>query len=133
MISTSWKKMNKERIATSPYSETFIEIVIFFFLLDWNCIQPWKDGPMHVQYRDGQGVGNYETKDCLSSLFVHSIPLYRDQHDEIFIYRDVNLKLLNCITYMTSSFCELVCFIWSFYFLISVKTTFTCLTVHFVY
>ena len=40
------------------------------------------------QYRDGQGVGNHETKDHLSSLFVHFIPLYRDQHDEFFIYKD---------------------------------------------
>ncbi|KAM4076901.1 hypothetical protein ACJW30_12G099500 [Castanea mollissima] len=68
LISATWKKMNKERAATSPLSETFIEIAFNLGRMA-QCI---------YQYGDGHGVGNHETKDRLVSLFVQPIPSYKD-------------------------------------------------------
>ncbi|XP_030936303.1 myrcene synthase, chloroplastic-like [Quercus lobata] len=68
LISAIWKKINEERAETSPFSDTFIEI-IFNIVRVAHCM---------YQYGDGHGVGNHETKDCLLSLFVQPIPLQRD-------------------------------------------------------
>ena len=68
LISAIWKKINEERAKTSPFPKTFIEI-IFNIVRVAHCM---------YQYGDGYGVGNPETKDCLSSLFVQPIPLHKD-------------------------------------------------------
>ncbi|KAK7834551.1 myrcene synthase [Quercus suber] len=60
LISETWKKMNEERDATSPLSETFIEIVFNIGRMA-QCM---------YQYGYGHGAGNHETKDRLSSLFI---------------------------------------------------------------
>ena len=67
LISATWKKMNEERAATSPFSETFIEIAFNLGRMA-QCM---------YQYGDGHGVGNHETKDRLLSLFVQPIPPYK--------------------------------------------------------
>ena len=82
LISAIWKKINEERAKTSPFPKTFIEI-IFNIVRVAHCM---------YQYGDGHGVGNPETKDCLSSLFVQPIPLHKDWCDELLIYKDADLK-----------------------------------------
>nr|POF27249.1 myrcene synthase, chloroplastic [Quercus suber] len=82
LINETWKKMNEERDATSPLSETFIEIVFNLGRMA-QCM---------YQYGDGHGAGNHETKDRLTSLFVQPIPIYKDRHDELLTYKDADLK-----------------------------------------
>ncbi|KAF2284333.1 hypothetical protein GH714_020588 [Hevea brasiliensis] len=64
LISETWNKMNKERVADSPFSETFIGVVINLARMA-QCM---------YQYGDGHGIGNHETKDHVLSLLVQPIP-----------------------------------------------------------
>ena len=82
LISETWKKMNEERDAASPLSETFIEIVFNLGRMA-QCM---------YQFGDGHGAGNHQTKDRLSSLFIQPIPIYEDRHDELLTYKDADLK-----------------------------------------
>ncbi|KAF2284330.1 hypothetical protein GH714_020546 [Hevea brasiliensis] len=64
LISETWKKVNKERVADSPFSETFIGVVNNLARMA-QCM---------YQYGDGHGIGNHETKDHVLSLLVQPIP-----------------------------------------------------------
>ncbi|XP_058006376.1 terpene synthase 10 [Hevea brasiliensis] len=64
LISETWKKVNKERVADSPFSETFIGLVNNLARMA-QCM---------YQYGDGHGIGNHETKDHVLSLLVQPIP-----------------------------------------------------------
>jgi (-)-alpha-terpineol synthase len=72
MISETWKKMNKEEAASSPFSQTFIEIAMNLARMA-QCM---------YQHGDGHGVEDRETKDRVLSLLIHPIPLHRDQHED---------------------------------------------------
>ncbi|XP_059456694.1 myrcene synthase, chloroplastic-like [Corylus avellana] len=72
LISETWNKMNEEaRAASSPFSRTFIEIVMNLARTA-QCI---------YLHGDGHGVEDRETKESVLSLFIHPIPLHRDQHE----------------------------------------------------
>ncbi|KAE8077316.1 hypothetical protein FH972_015888 [Carpinus fangiana] len=71
LISATWKKMNEERYASSPFSQIFIELAMNVARMA-QCM---------YQYGDGYGIPNRETKDCVLSLLILPIPLHRDQHD----------------------------------------------------
>jgi (-)-alpha-terpineol synthase len=71
LISATWKKMNEERYASSPFSQIFIEIAMSVARMA-QCV---------YQYGDGYGIPNHETKDRVLSLLILPIPLHRDQHD----------------------------------------------------
>ncbi|KAF2293436.1 hypothetical protein GH714_001779 [Hevea brasiliensis] len=64
LIGETWKKMNKERVADSPFSETFIGVAISLARM-----AQWM-----YQYGDGLGIENRETKDRVLSLLVQPIP-----------------------------------------------------------
>jgi (-)-alpha-terpineol synthase len=73
LISATWKKMNEERrTASSPFSQTLIEIAM-------NVARMAQCMYLHG---DGHGVQDRETKDRVLSLFIHPIPLHRDQHED---------------------------------------------------
>ncbi|KAK7853612.1 myrcene synthase [Quercus suber] len=69
LISATWKKMNEDRAASSPFSETFIEIALNLARMA-QCM---------YQHGDGHGAGNHETKDRVFSLLIQPIPPYKDQ------------------------------------------------------
>jgi (-)-alpha-terpineol synthase len=71
LISATWKKMNEERYASSPFSQIFIEIATNLVRMA-QCM---------YQYGDGHGVEDRETKDRVLSLLIHPIPPRKDQHD----------------------------------------------------
>jgi (-)-alpha-terpineol synthase len=71
LISATWKKMNEERYASSPFSQIFIEIAMNVARMA-QCM---------YQYKDGYGIPDHETKDRVLSLLVLPIPLHSDQHD----------------------------------------------------
>ncbi|KAM3730598.1 hypothetical protein ACB098_12G099300 [Castanea mollissima] len=68
LISATWKKMNKDRVASSPFSHIFIEIALNLARMA-QCM---------YQHGDGHGAGNHETKDRVLSLLFQSIPLNKD-------------------------------------------------------
>uniref|UniRef100_A0A2N9GH73 Terpene synthase N-terminal domain-containing protein n=1 Tax=Fagus sylvatica TaxID=28930 RepID=A0A2N9GH73_FAGSY len=68
LIGATWMKMKKDRVASSPLSQAFIEIALNYGRMA-QCM---------YQHGDGHGVGNHETKDYISSLLIQSIPLYKD-------------------------------------------------------
>nr|POE91407.1 myrcene synthase, chloroplastic [Quercus suber] len=64
LISTAWKKVNEERVASSPFCQTFIEIVMNLARM----------GHFMYQYGDGFGVADQKTKDSVLSLLIQPIP-----------------------------------------------------------
>ncbi|KAM4085183.1 hypothetical protein ACJW30_10G007800 [Castanea mollissima] len=64
LISTAWKKVNEERVASSPFCQTFIEIAVNFARM----------GHFMYQYGDGFGVADQKTKDSVLSLLIQPIP-----------------------------------------------------------
>jgi hypothetical protein len=72
LISETWNKMNEEAgAASSPFSRTFIEIVMNLARTA-QCI---------YLHGDGHGVEDRETKDNVLSLIIHPIPLHKDEHE----------------------------------------------------
>ena len=69
MISATCKKMNEVRVASSPFSQTYIDISFNFARM----------AQFMYQHGDGHGAGNHETKDRVLSLLIHPIPPYKDQ------------------------------------------------------
>ena len=64
LISTAWKKVNEERVASSPFCQTFIEVVMNLARM----------GLFMYQYGDGFGVADQKTKDSVLSLLIQPIP-----------------------------------------------------------
>ncbi|KAJ9177739.1 hypothetical protein P3X46_012923 [Hevea brasiliensis] len=64
LISETWNEMNKERVADSPFSETFIGVAINLARMA-QCM---------YQYGDGHAIQTRETKDRVLSLLVQPIP-----------------------------------------------------------
>ncbi|KAL4312686.1 hypothetical protein GQ457_01G004230 [Hibiscus cannabinus] len=64
LIEAAWKKINKEQMAESPFSRTFIKIAMDFARVS------------HMMYQNGDGYGieDGDTKDRVLSLFVNPIP-----------------------------------------------------------
>ena len=60
LISTTWKKLNEERVASSPFCQTFIEIAVNLARM----------GPFIYQYGDGFGIADQKTKDSILSLLI---------------------------------------------------------------
>ncbi|XP_042952049.1 terpene synthase 10-like [Carya illinoinensis] len=69
LISTTWKTINGERFAASPFSETFIKI----------AINMARVSQFMYQYGDGHGIGDRETKDRVQALFIHPIPIAKNR------------------------------------------------------
>ena len=67
LISTTWKKLNEERVASSPFCQTFIEIAVNLARM----------GPFIYQYGDGFGIADQKTKDSILSLLIQPIPHFR--------------------------------------------------------
>uniref|UniRef100_A0A5B7B4V6 Putative (-)-alpha-terpineol synthase n=1 Tax=Davidia involucrata TaxID=16924 RepID=A0A5B7B4V6_DAVIN len=65
LIRETWKKMNEDRVANSPFSETFTGIAV-------NLARTSHSMYLHG---DGHGVQDRENKDRALSLFVEPIPL----------------------------------------------------------
>lgn len=63
LISETWKQMNADRIADSPFSQTFIEIATNLARMA-QCM---------YQHGDGHGIQDRETKDRVLSLLVNPI------------------------------------------------------------
>nr|QWQ79618.1 TPS60 [Juglans sigillata] len=68
LISATWKTINGNRIASSPFSETFNEIATNIARVSQPCT---KDG-------DGHGIVDRETKDRVLALFIHPIPIAKN-------------------------------------------------------
>ena len=64
LISTAWKKLNEERVASSPFCQTFIEIAVNLARM----------GHFMYQYGDGFGVADRQTKDSILLLLTQPIP-----------------------------------------------------------
>ncbi|KAF3963667.1 hypothetical protein CMV_011970 [Castanea mollissima] len=64
LISIAWKKVNEERVASSPFCQTFIEIAMNLARM----------GHFMYQYGDGFGVADQKTKDSVLSLLIQPIP-----------------------------------------------------------
>ena len=64
LISTAWKKLNEERVASYPFCQTFIEIAVNLARM----------GHFMYQYGDGFGVADRQTKDSILSLLTQPIP-----------------------------------------------------------
>ncbi|XWS44787.1 hypothetical protein CRYUN_Cryun15aG0078300 [Craigia yunnanensis] len=64
LIDATWKKMNEDRIAKSPFSQIFIEIIMNFTRMA-QCL---------YQNGDGHAVEDDETKERVLSLIVQPIP-----------------------------------------------------------
>jgi (-)-alpha-terpineol synthase len=62
----TWKKMNKDRDAKSPFSETFIEIAM-------NLV---RGALFFYDHEDRFGIRNHENKDSVLSLLIQPFPLY---------------------------------------------------------
>ncbi|GMJ03333.1 hypothetical protein like AT3G25810 [Hibiscus trionum] len=65
LIDATWKKMNEDVMAKSPFSRKFIEIAMNLARL--SLLMYWTG--------DGLGIEDDETKDRVFLLFVHSIPV----------------------------------------------------------
>jgi len=64
LISTAWNKLNEERVASSPFCQTFIEIAMNLARM----------GHFMYQYGDGLGDADRKTKDTVLSLLIQPIP-----------------------------------------------------------
>ncbi|XP_024026151.1 myrcene synthase, chloroplastic [Morus notabilis] len=72
IIDESWKQLNKDRDANSPFSRTFLDI----------CTNLPRMTMWFYDGRDGFGVQYHcKTKDCASSLLLNSIPLGHEDQD----------------------------------------------------
>ena len=71
MISATWKKMNDVRVASSPFSQTYIDI-------SFNVARM---AQYMYQHGDGHGAGNHETKGHILSLLIQPIPLNKNRCD----------------------------------------------------
>ncbi|XP_030935776.1 myrcene synthase, chloroplastic-like [Quercus lobata] len=71
MISATWKKMNEVRVASSPFSQTYIDI-------SFNVARM---AQFMYQHGDGHGAGNHETKGHILSLLIQPIPLNKNRCD----------------------------------------------------
>ncbi|XP_041013560.1 myrcene synthase, chloroplastic-like [Juglans microcarpa x Juglans regia] len=67
LISTTWKNFNEERAASSPFSETFVEIAMNVARMA-QCM---------YQHGDGHGIENHETKERVLALLIHPISLHK--------------------------------------------------------
>lgn len=65
LISVTWKKMNKDLVTKSPFSNTFIAIAMNLARMA-QCF---------YQHGDGFGIPNHETKDRVLSLLIQPFPL----------------------------------------------------------
>nr|QWQ79602.1 TPS44 [Juglans sigillata] len=68
LISATWKTINGECIASSPFSKTFNEITMNIARVS----------QFMYQHGDGHGVGDSETKDRVQALFIHPIPIAKN-------------------------------------------------------
>ncbi|KAG6675448.1 hypothetical protein I3842_15G102200 [Carya illinoinensis] len=64
LISATWKTINGNRIASSPFSKTFNEIAMNIA----------RASQFMYQHGDGHGIVDRETKDRVLALFIHPIP-----------------------------------------------------------
>ncbi|KAK4572325.1 hypothetical protein RGQ29_030668 [Quercus rubra] len=71
MITATWKKMNDVRVASSPFSQTYIDISFNFARM----------AQFMYQHGDGHGAGNHETKGHILSLLIQPIPLNKNRCD----------------------------------------------------
>ena len=69
LIGETWKKLNEDRTAESPFPETFIGIATNLARMA-QCM---------YQHGDGHGIEDGETKDRVLSLLVEPIPLDNDK------------------------------------------------------
>ncbi|CAK7349935.1 unnamed protein product [Dovyalis caffra] len=65
LINETWKKINRERFAEYPFSQTFMDIPINL----------GRSALFFYQYGDGYAIQDGETKDRLTSIFVQPIAL----------------------------------------------------------
>ena len=65
LIGITWQKMNKDRAVKSPYSETFIEIVMNLA----------RTAQSFYRHGDEFGTPNHETKDRIVSLLIQPFPI----------------------------------------------------------
>ena len=63
LVSETWKQMNEDRFAKSPFSPAFIEVAT-------NMARS-----AIFMYHNGDGYGAHKSKDTILSLFVNPIPL----------------------------------------------------------
>ncbi|KAB1206529.1 (-)-alpha-terpineol synthase [Morella rubra] len=70
-IAATWKKMNEEGAASSPFSQTFTEI----------AKNLGRMAQFMYLYGDGHAKQNRESKDRVFSLCVHPIPPHRDEQE----------------------------------------------------
>ena len=70
LISTAWTKLNEERVASSPFCQTFSEIAMNLARMGHFMYQHG-DG---YHYGDGLGVADRKTKDSILSLLIQPIP-----------------------------------------------------------
>ncbi|KAL5707044.1 isoprene synthase [Ranunculus cassubicifolius] len=68
LIGETWKKLNKDRVADSLFSQPFLEVAVNLARTS-QCM---------YQYGDGHGIQDQETKDRVMSLFVEPIPFDKD-------------------------------------------------------
>ncbi|KAM4076882.1 hypothetical protein ACJW30_12G098300 [Castanea mollissima] len=71
MISATLKKMNEVRVASSPFSQTYIDI-------SFNVARM---AQFMYQHGDGHGAGNHETEAHILSLLIQFIPLNKIRCD----------------------------------------------------
>ncbi|XP_030935390.1 myrcene synthase, chloroplastic-like isoform X2 [Quercus lobata] len=71
MISATWKKMNEVQVASSPFSQTYIDI-------SFNVARM---AQFMYQHGDGHGAGNQETKGHILSLLIQPIPVNKNRCD----------------------------------------------------
>jgi (-)-alpha-terpineol synthase len=74
LISETWKKMNKEGVTSSPFSQTFIKTTMNLARMA-QCM---------YQHGDGHGIEDRKTKNRVLSLLIHPIPLRIEnvQHED---------------------------------------------------
>ncbi|KAG7944362.1 hypothetical protein I3843_15G097000 [Carya illinoinensis] len=68
LISATWKAINGNRIASSPFSETYNEIAMNIA----------RASQFMYQHGDGHGIVDRETKDRVLALFIHPIPIAKN-------------------------------------------------------
>ncbi|KAG6627296.1 hypothetical protein CIPAW_15G117300 [Carya illinoinensis] len=68
LISATWKTINGNRIASSPFSKTFNEITMNIA----------RASQFMYQHGDGHGIVDRETKDHVLALFIHPIPIAKN-------------------------------------------------------
>lgn len=65
LIEETWKKINEDRVMDTPFSQTFIEIVMNLARMA-QCM---------YQFGDGHGVANRESMDRVLSLVIEPVPM----------------------------------------------------------